>query len=102
MRPILKLLPLFLWFTFYRPCQTPASRTFTAADYQRAEKFMPYNTTPLVTGLIGRVTWLDDKRFWYHKPARATFSTTRRPEAASHCSIRRSWRLNWVDRPRGR
>ncbi|MGC2656504.1 MAG: DPP IV N-terminal domain-containing protein [Bryobacteraceae bacterium] len=68
MRPISKHLPLFLWFTCIALAQTPASRTFTAADYQRAEKFMPYNTTPLVTGLIGRATWLDDDRFWYHQP----------------------------------
>jgi hypothetical protein len=50
MRPILTLLPLFLWVAHAALAQTPDSRTFTAEDYQRAEKFMPYNTTPLVSG----------------------------------------------------
>src|SRR5258707_11482779 len=40
-------------------------RVFTAADYARAEKFMAYNTTPLVPHSGGRVTWLADDRFWY-------------------------------------
>jgi len=44
---------------------TAQQRLFTAADYQRAEKFMAYNTTPLVTHAAGRVTWLADDRFWY-------------------------------------
>jgi dipeptidyl-peptidase 4 len=34
-----------------------AKRTVTAADYAQAEKFMPYNTTPLVYG-ADRATWL--------------------------------------------
>src|SRR5580704_14461920 len=47
-------------------------RVLTAADYARAEKFMGYNTTPLVTGVIGGggrggrgVNWLPDERFTY-------------------------------------
>src|SRR5216684_673679 len=40
-------------------------RVFTAAEYSRAEKFMGYNTTPLVLHAGGRVTWLSDDRFWY-------------------------------------
>src|SRR5258708_7711815 len=40
-------------------------RVFTAADYARAEKFMAYNTTPLVLHAGGRVTWLADDRVWY-------------------------------------
>jgi len=40
-------------------------RVFTAADYARAEKFMGYNTTPLVLNAGGRTTWLADDRFWY-------------------------------------
>lgn len=43
---------------------TEAGRSLTAADYARAEKFMPYNTNPLVYG-AGRVTWLSGDRFWY-------------------------------------
>ena len=36
----------------------------TAADYQRAERFLPYNTTPLVFHKV-RATWLPGDRFWY-------------------------------------
>lgn len=36
----------------------------TAADYRRAEKFLPYNTTPLVFHEV-RATWLPGDRFWY-------------------------------------
>ena len=42
--------------------QRPA---LTAADYARAEKFLGYNATPLVTGSGVRPTWLPDGRFWY-------------------------------------
>ena len=40
-------------------------RTLTAADYTRAEKFMNYNTGPLVLRAGVRPTWLPDGRFWY-------------------------------------
>jgi len=39
--------------------------TFTDADYARAERFMTYNTTPLVLHSAGRATWLPDDQFWY-------------------------------------
>ncbi len=42
-----------------------APRVFTAADYARAEKFMGYNTNPLVYHSGVRPTWLADERFWY-------------------------------------
>jgi dipeptidyl aminopeptidase/acylaminoacyl peptidase len=42
--------------------QRPA---LTAADYARAEKFLGYNVTPLVSGGAVRPTWLPDGRFWY-------------------------------------
>jgi dipeptidyl aminopeptidase/acylaminoacyl peptidase len=44
-----------------------APRAFTAADYARAEKFMPYSTTPLVLRSGIRPAWLADgqDRFWY-------------------------------------
>jgi dipeptidyl aminopeptidase/acylaminoacyl peptidase len=42
--------------------QQPA---LTADDYARAEKFMGYNTTPLVLRSGVRPTWLEDGRFWY-------------------------------------
>ncbi len=37
----------------------------TTADYARAEKFMGYNTTPLVFRSGVRPNWLADERFWY-------------------------------------
>ena len=43
-------------------------RTYTAADYSRAERFMAYNTTPLVFGTAVRPTWFPDDRFWYRSP----------------------------------
>ena len=42
--------------------QTPV---LTADDYARAEKFMGYNTNPLVLHAGVRATWLSDDRFWY-------------------------------------
>src|SRR5215467_7039883 len=41
------------------------SRRLAAEDYARAEKFMPYNTNPLVLHSPVRPTWLPDDRFWY-------------------------------------
>ncbi len=40
-------------------------RAFTAADYQHAEKFMPYNTTALVYRAGVRPNWISGDRFWY-------------------------------------
>ena len=42
-----------------------ASRALTEGDYARAEKYMTYNTTPLVLRSGVRPTWLPDGRFWY-------------------------------------
>jgi len=77
----------------------PERRVLTADDYARAERFMGYNTTPLVFGATVRPNWLagasgsatrppaqsaEDDRFWYRNtvpggaefilvdPARAT------------------------------
>src|SRR2546422_6418548 len=44
---------------------TAAPRALTAADYARAERFMSYNTTPLVFRAGIRPTALPDDRFWY-------------------------------------
>src|SRR2546422_459870 len=45
--------------------QARTLRAVTAADYARAEKFLPYNTTPLVLNTV-RATWLaQGDRFWY-------------------------------------
>src|SRR5215470_2861541 len=42
-----------------------AQQKYTASDYQRAEKFMTYNTAPLVYRSGVRPAWLPDERFWY-------------------------------------
>jgi dipeptidyl aminopeptidase/acylaminoacyl peptidase len=41
------------------------ARALTAADYAHAEKFMTWNTTPLVYRSNISPTWLADDRFWY-------------------------------------
>lgn len=48
--------------------QQPAAesrRVFTAAEYARAESFMPYKVAPLVFHAGVRPAWLPDDRFWY-------------------------------------
>ncbi|MBC7798024.1 MAG: DPP IV N-terminal domain-containing protein [Pyrinomonadaceae bacterium] len=42
-----------------------ASLALTASDYQRAEKFLNYNTSPLVDRAAMRPNWLSNDRFWY-------------------------------------
>lgn len=42
-----------------------AQTRFTAADYARAEKFMTYNTTPLVYSSGVRPSWISGERFYY-------------------------------------
>jgi len=41
------------------------TRALTTADYTHAEKFMTWNTTPLVYRSNISPTWLPDDRFWY-------------------------------------
>ncbi|WP_266180441.1 S9 family peptidase [Dyella humicola] len=40
-------------------------KALTADDYARAERFVGYNTTPLVDHAVQSVTWLDNDHFWY-------------------------------------
>ena len=47
------------------PAAAQPPRALTAADYARAERFMGYNTTPLVSGGAVRAAWLPGDRFWY-------------------------------------
>ena len=42
-----------------------APPSLTAADYARAERFMPYSTAPLTLRAAVRPTFLPDDRFWY-------------------------------------
>jgi dipeptidyl aminopeptidase/acylaminoacyl peptidase len=60
------------WFVALALC-TPtvaqqSSVALTNSDYAHAEKFMGYNTTPLVFGASGRPSWMADGRFWYQVP----------------------------------
>ena len=38
-------------------------RVLTAQEYARAERFMPYDTAPLVDHAVAQVHWLDDRHF---------------------------------------
>ena len=51
--------------TIARQRPAPAATSLTAADYAHAEKFMTWNTTPLVFQSGVSPTWLPDDRFWY-------------------------------------
>src|SRR5688572_28559649 len=51
------------------PLVAQEPRKLTAEDYARAEKFLGATAAPLVSGTIGRPTWLDDGRFWYRATA---------------------------------
>ena len=44
---------------------TAVAQQLTTADYARAEKFMAYNTAPLLFRAGVRPAWLPDDRFWY-------------------------------------
>ena len=47
------------------PVLAQQPRALTADDYARAERFLGYNTTPLVSGATVRPGWLAADRFWY-------------------------------------
>src|SRR5436853_3190092 len=64
---ILKLTVIILSFVSPALAQqsSDAQRTLTSADYARAEKWMGYNTNPLVFRSGVRPAWQGDDRFWY-------------------------------------
>src|SRR5436190_2906730 len=55
----------YLAATLLALASASAQQKFSATDYQRAEKMMGYNTTPLVLRSGVRPNWLPDERFWY-------------------------------------
>ena len=57
------MIPLLAAVASEKPGETP--RVLTAADYAQAEKFMGYNTAPLVLRASVRPNWLPGDRFWY-------------------------------------
>ncbi len=58
-------------FTRAQQRQTAGARALTTEDYARAERFMPYNTTPLMSNGAVRPTWLPRDRFWYRNQTAA-------------------------------
>src|SRR3990170_4038521 len=49
----------------------PQTREVTVADYQRAEKFLAPNLTPLVVGGSVAARWVERDRFWYRSTTAA-------------------------------
>ena len=63
--PLLLLTPLISTANLPAQPQDAASpRALTASDYARAEKFLGYNTNPLVYHAV-RPKWTPDERLWY-------------------------------------
>ncbi len=54
-----------LLFSLAAAAQPDNTKTLTAADYQQAEKFMSYNTEPLVDRGNVRPNWIAGDRLWY-------------------------------------
>ena len=48
-----------------QPVSMQPGRVYADADYAQAEKFMPYNTNPLVLHVVRSPTWMTDGRMWY-------------------------------------
>src|SRR5499427_1259750 len=67
MTKILKIAGAIFLLALPVAAQQPAAspRVITSADYQRAEKWMGYNTNPLVFRAGVRPAWQGDDRFWY-------------------------------------
>ena len=65
MRPI----SLAFLVLFGATAQAQQPRVLTNDDYARAERFMGYNTTPLVTSGTVQPAWQPDGRFWYRRQA---------------------------------
>ena len=63
----MQLRPFIVAAAFAATSITPAraQRAMSSAEYARAERFMGYNTMPLVFGTAVRPTWLPSDRFWY-------------------------------------
>jgi dipeptidyl aminopeptidase/acylaminoacyl peptidase len=59
-----RLIPIAL-LALAAPVAAQQPRPLTSDDYARAEAFLGAHMAPLVHGLAGPPTWLDDGRFWY-------------------------------------
>src|SRR5262245_5767696 len=67
MNKMLKISILILFLSLPAIAQQSSSTpsAITAADYARAEKWMGYNTNPMVFRAGVRPSWQGDERFWY-------------------------------------
>jgi dienelactone hydrolase/Tol biopolymer transport system component len=63
-----KFLLTALTFAVAINARAQQAKVFTAADYQRAESAMAYNTDPLTERKGARPTWLADDRYYYRTP----------------------------------
>ena len=52
-------------FSATLPGSAQSRAAVTVDDYMRAEKFLGYNTTPLVSNGAVQANWLPGDRFWY-------------------------------------
>ena len=52
-------------FTFALTVHAQQPTTLTAHDYQQAERFLSYNTEPLIDHNTVRPNWLPGDKFWY-------------------------------------
>ena len=60
-----KYLLLATAFALTLSANAQQGKTFTDKDYERAEKFMSYNTEPYIDKGSLRPNWLNNDRFWY-------------------------------------
>ena len=68
--PLLAAVAIACAFTLPGAAQSRA--TVSADDYSRAERFLNYNTTPLVANGPVRANWLPGDRFWYRNQGATT------------------------------
>src|SRR5262249_48117518 len=61
----ISILIVFLSLPAIAQQSSSTSSAITAADYARAEKWMGYNTNPMVFHAGARPSWQGDERFWY-------------------------------------
>jgi len=65
-RPAQLFATVAIAFVLTLPGSAQSRTTVTVDDYMRAEKFLGYNTTPLVSNGPVRATWIaGGDRFWY-------------------------------------
>jgi dipeptidyl-peptidase-4 len=66
-----KTLPALVLLLLAPAAPTLAQRSvITAADYARAEQFMPFSANQLVYGSMFTPVWLGDERLWFRAPMR--------------------------------